>query len=156
MRNHLEIQQFKLPINFKTCRNGKGVKLFGYASIFNLVDKEGDVVLPGAFAQSLSQKPQIHLLWQHNPEEPIGKITEIYEDCQGLYIQAELLANIQRAEEAQELIKQSIIDSFSIGYRVIDSFFSQDSRFLKELELWEVSVVTFPANESAKFGWCAD
>lgn len=67
----------------------------GYASVFNIVDKQNDLILPGAFKSNLN-KSQIKLLWQHNPSEPIGNITDICENDIGLYITAHLLFGIQK------------------------------------------------------------
>ncbi|WP_353276427.1 HK97 family phage prohead protease [Wolbachia endosymbiont (group B) of Villa cingulata] len=123
----------------------------GYASVFNIVDKQNDLILPGAFKNNLN-KSQIKLLWQHNPSEPIGNITDICENDIGLYITAHLLFGIQKAEEAYLMLKTGTINGLSIGYIPIEYDVDHESgaRVLKQVELWEVSLVTFPANLAAQ------
>lgn len=125
----------------------------GYASKFNEQDQGGDTVLKGAFKDSLSRRGvnSIKMLWQHNPADPIGVWNEIKEDSKGLFVKGRLLLSIARARETHEMMKAGIIDSMSIGYRTIKAL-PGDNRFtrqLKELDLWEISLVTFPMLGSA-------
>lgn len=128
----------------------------GYASVFHLVDSQGDSVLPGAFNQSLedwrekNQWPK--LLWQHNQQEPLGQWLELREDTNGLYVKGQLLLDIQRSREAYALLKAGVIDSLSIGYRVKETTRGTErgQRLLKTIDLVEISLVTFPANQDAK------
>ncbi|APR98810.1 HK97 family phage prohead protease [Wolbachia endosymbiont of Folsomia candida] len=123
----------------------------GYASVFNIVDKQNDLILPGAFGKSLN-KNKIKLLWQHDPSEPIGNIIDIYENDVGLYITAHLLLGVQKAKEAYLMLKAGTIDGLSIGYIPVkyDIDHETGARVLKQVELWEVSLVTFPANSAAQ------
>lgn len=123
----------------------------GYASIFNVIDKQNDLILPGAFKESLG-KNKIRLLWQHDPGEPIGNIIDIYENDVGLYIVAHLLLGIKKAEEAYLMLKAGTINGLSIGYipKKYDVDHESGARLLKQVELWEVSLVTFPANSKAQ------
>lgn len=127
----------------------------GYGSIFNLKDLQGDVVLPGAFSKSISQKMPV-MLWQHSSHDPIGIYTEIAEDKKGLKLTGRLLINeIAKAREAYALLKAGAIRGLSIGYiplkydRRNDTKGYFEGRDLKEVDLWEVSLVTFPANPKA-------
>lgn len=125
----------------------------GYASVFDVIDRQRDVVERGAFRNSLRQRfNEIKLLWQHAPEEPIGRITSMFEDTHGLYIEGELSLDVARAREAHALLKQGVVNGLSIGYAPKRYATDPDSgvRRLQEVELWEVSLVTFPANEKAR------
>lgn len=123
----------------------------GYASVFNVVDKQNDLILPGAFKENLN-KNKIKLLWQHDPSDPIGNIVDIYENDVGLYITAHLLLGVQKAKEAYLMLKAGTIDGLSIGYIPIkhDIDHETGARILKQVELWEISLVTFPANSAAQ------
>jgi len=126
----------------------------GYASIFNELDYDGDIILPGAFRESLLLNKSIKLLWQHNPEEPIGSFIDVFENTNGLYVKAELILAVSKGKEAYALMKAGALDSMSIGYRVDDFFYAKGFRYIKKLSLWEISLVTFPANERAKITDC--
>lgn len=123
----------------------------GYASIFNIVDKQNDLILPGAFKKNLNEN-KVKLLFQHDPSEPIGNIIDIYENDVGLYIIAHLLLDIQKARDVYLMLKAGVIDGLSIGYVPVkyDTDYQTGARVLKQVELWEVSLVTFPANSAAQ------
>ena len=121
----------------------------GYASTFGNVDAYGDVVAKGAFIETISTKTPV-LLWQHDTEQVIGTIKEIYEDDHGLYFKGELLVGkVQKASEAYELLKANAISGISIGFCVKDYEIKDGIRILKTVDLWEISLVTFPANQKA-------
>jgi len=126
----------------------------GYASVFERVDDGRDAVLPGAFAKSLAEKGAdgIKLLWQHDPSEPVGVIDTIREDTRGLFVKGRLLTEVQRAREAHSLMRCGALDGLSIGYRTVRA--RQDSksgiRLIEEVDLWEVSLVTFPMQRGAR------
>lgn len=129
----------------------------GYASVFDVTDSVNDRIAPGAFAASLrahAQKGQLPpLLWQHDAQQPIGAWREIYEDGHGLFVRGDLfIADIARAREAYRLVKESVVSGLSIGYRVRQSHRDAASgvRVLTEVELLEISMVTFPANAQAR------
>ena len=124
----------------------------GYASVFGVVDSQRDVVLPGAFAQTVRGRAhEIKFLWQHQQDEPIGILDKIFEDARGLYVEGRLLLNVQRAKEAHTLLKMGAISGLSIGYSPVRYTIDDKTgiRRLKQVDLWEVSLVTFPANEAA-------
>lgn len=125
----------------------------GHASIFNIKDLHDDIVLPGAFKKSLKKRPakKVKLLRGHNGNNLIGQFTEMHEDDKGLFVKGKLLMQIQAAAETFLLLKEGILDSLSIGFQtIVDEFDSKTGiRKLIELELFEVSLVTFPAQPSA-------
>ena len=120
----------------------------GYASVFNIVDSQNDIVQKGAFGDT---KPEnIKLLWQHDTLKPIGIIKSLYEDDYGLKIQAEINNRILLGKETTELVRQKAIDGLSIGFCAKDfEYDNQGVRLLKKVDLMEISVVTFPANRNA-------
>lgn len=132
-----------------------GTRLEGYASLFGLTDQGGDIVQKGAYAASLkrlaARGDKVRMLWQHDPAKPIGVWDEIREDEKGLWVKGRLLPEIGQAREAAALIAAGAIDGLSIGYRTISA--ERDAkgrRLLTEVELWEVSLVTFPMLAEAK------
>lgn len=121
----------------------------GFASIYGNVDLQNEVVTKGAFNRTLDHKNnKITLLWQHNPHEPIG-VGEVEDSSVGLKIKGFLNLEVARAKEAYALLKQGAIKGLSIGYDTLKDDWKGGVRYLKELKLWEVSVVTFPANPIA-------
>lgn len=115
----------------------------GYASRFGLKDQGGDTVIAGAFAKSLSQRAPA-MLWQHDPSRPIGVWTKAEEDSTGLRVEGKIDMNVRQGMEAHSLLKSGGIKGLSIGYRTRKADRVKGGRELKELELWEVSLVTFP------------
>jgi HK97 family phage prohead protease len=124
----------------------------GYASVFNVVDAQKDVIRRGAFRRTLLERGgEVKLLWQHKIDEPIGLFTKIFEDSHGLYVEGKLLLSVQRGEEAYALLKSGAINGMSIGYSVVDAEYDNTSgiRLISAVDLYEISLVTFPANEAA-------
>lgn len=123
----------------------------GYASIFNIKDQGNDIVMPGAFAESIMARPaeRVKMLWQHNRDEPIGMWSEMREDARGLKCKGKLILAVAKAREVHELMKAGAIDGLSIGYRTIEDLWDRDAdaRKLLKVDLKEISVVTFPMNE---------
>ena len=128
----------------------------GLGSVFGNVDQGDDIVAKGAFAKGLDvmktkgQMPA--LLWQHKSDQPIGAYKSIQETDAGLIVQGQLALKTQRGAEAYELMKMGAISGLSIGGFATDTDFNNKStvRTIKEFELWEVSVVTFPMNDQAR------
>ena len=134
-----------------------GLRLEGYASLHGLPDRGGDVVQPGAYRASLArlraEGRKVKMLWQHDPAQPIGVWDEVREDERGLLVKGRLLADVARGREAAALVAAGAIDGLSIGYRTKRA--ERDGagrRLLHELELWEVSLVTFPMLPEARVG----
>lgn len=142
-------------LEHKFCRFGEaiglgdGAVISGYASLFGTPDHGGDIVQKGAYAGSLSRLEtegrQVKMLWQHDPAQPIGVWESVREDSRGLYVKGRLLDSIERGREAAVLVAAGAIDGLSIGYRTVAAGRTKAGRrVLNELELWEVSLVTFP------------
>ncbi len=147
----------------KFCQDGGKVTLTeghiiaGYASLFGTLDKGGDTVATGAYRASLaalqSRNTRVKMLWQHDPGEPIGVWDEVREDQRGLFVRGRLLQETRRGHEAAVLVAAGAIDGLSIGYRTRRAGRSDDGgRLLQEIELWEVSLVTFPMLPEARVG----
>ena len=125
----------------------------GYGSIFGNADSYGEIVEPGAFLKSLSrhtmEKSKPLMLWQHNPNEPIGVWDDLAEDAKGLKGTGRLVLETTRGREVYALLKAGAVRGLSIGYREIKAEPDGNLRRLKELDLMEISVVSFPANRRA-------
>jgi uncharacterized protein len=139
--------------------DGTGVS--GYASVFGACDQGGDIVARGAYARSLAALAQegrrVRMLWQHDPAEPIGVWDEIREDGRGLFVKGRILTDVARGREAAALLAAGAIDGLSIGYRTVKA--ERDAkgrRVLSDLDLWEVSLVTFPMLPDARVAAKAD
>jgi len=124
----------------------------GYGSVFDVVDDWDDVIVSGAFAETLQKKTPV-MLWQHNSAEPIGVYERIREDEIGLWLEGRLLLDIEKGREAHILLKNRAIRGLSIGFLPLAwEWETRDNtrvRVLKDIDLWEVSLVTFPANPKA-------
>jgi len=120
----------------------------GYASVFGIADKGNDVVDRGAYTKSLdalaSAGRKVKMLWQHDPAHPIGVWEEIREDAKGLFVKGRIVTEVEKGREALALLRAGAIDGMSIGYRTVKAASVNGARHLKELDLWEVSLVTFP------------
>jgi HK97 family phage prohead protease len=124
------------------------LRIAGYASVFGVPDSGGDVVLPGAFQ---GQGKRLPLLWQHDVREPIGFVESLSEDSKGLRVVARVVAS-GRGAQAAALLKSGAIDGLSFGYRVkaARADRARGVRQLAQLDLIEVSVVTFPMQPLAR------
>ncbi len=123
----------------------------GYASVFNRLDSGGDIVLPGAFAKSLARKRgRIRLLFQHDPKEPVGTWESMAEDGHGLFVTGRLVPGVPRSDALRRLIESRALDGLSIGFRTVKASRRDGKRLLHEIDLYEVSIVTFPMMEDAR------
>ncbi|MFA5900723.1 MAG: HK97 family phage prohead protease [Hyphomicrobium sp.] len=126
----------------------------GYASLFHREDLAGDVVMPGAFADSLKSRGTtgIKLLFQHDANQPIGVWTLLREDGRGLYGEGRLMPEVAKAREVHALMRAGALDGLSIGFRTVKARRERSSglRRLEKIDLWEVSVVTFPLLPEAR------
>lgn len=152
-----------MALEQKFCRLGDelvlidGTVIEGYASLFGATDQGGDTVEPGAYQASLTAMEgmggTVKMLWQHDPTEPIGVWDEVREDKRGLWVKGRILTDVARGREAATLIEAGAIDGLSIGYRTVRAQKDgKGGRLLSELELWEVSLVTFPMLPDARVG----
>lgn len=134
----------------------------GYASVWDVVDVGRDVIKKGAFKKSIREKKagNIRMLFQHDPAMPIGVWQEMAEDEKGLLVKGQLMIKVQKGMEVMELMKAKAIDGLSIGFRTVSFAYERPKkddgqlgdmvRIIKEVDLWEVSVVTFPMNTEAR------
>lgn len=118
----------------------------GYASIFGEVDQGMDSVERGAYRASLKTGPMPKMLWQHDPTQPIGKWLEVQEDEKGLKVRGKIIEATAKGAEALVLMREKVLDGLSIGYRTKKAMRDETTgiRKLLEVELWEISLVTFP------------
>jgi HK97 family phage prohead protease len=144
----IEYKNFAIEIKAEPDMEGR---FEGYASVFGNVDGGGDIVEKGAFSKSLKgRKPK--MLWQHDPGQPIGVWDDVAEDEKGLFVKGRLLLDLPKGREAATMLKAGVIDAMSIGYRTINATTDagkRGTRKLLDVDLYEVSLVTFPMNEKA-------
>lgn len=126
-------------------------RITGLASVYGNVDSYGDIVVPGAFDETLRQKGgRVVVLWQHDTHEPIGKAT-LTDSAKGLRCDIQLELGITKARDAYAAVKAGLVDGISIGYQTVrDRVNRHGTRELHEIDLWEISLVTFPANTAAR------
>ncbi|MEM9046364.1 MAG: HK97 family phage prohead protease [Pseudomonadota bacterium] len=131
-------------------------RIEGYASRFGEPDQSGDVVMPGAFHRSLetlaAAARKVKFLWQHDPATPIGIWNDVQEDETGLLVSGEILTKVAQGSDALALMSAGAIDGLSIGYRTVRAEKNPETggRKLHEIDLWEVSLVTFPMLPTAR------
>lgn len=133
---------------------GAPVRIAGYASVFGKADGAGDTVLPGAFRRSLRQRPpaRVALLWQHDPARPLGRWTRLTEMKHGLWAEGELAPGVVASFEAASLIRAGALSGLSIGFKARTAHRPHrgSGRILKDIDLWEISLVTFPQADEAR------
>ncbi len=126
----------------------------GYASLFDLTDRSGDIVRRGAFRRTLAgRRPAaVRLLLQHKAECPIGIWDEIREDARGLYVRGRIILDVPRGVETWVLLQERAIDGLSIGYKTVRAGKPGNGkgRILYDVDLWEISLVTFPLLSGAR------
>lgn len=128
----------------------------GYASVFGVTDLGGDIIAPGAFRRSLREhrkaKTMPKMLWQHRADMVPGAFSHFEEDEKGLFNEGQLALDTQLGRETHALLKLGALDGESIGYVPVKWAFDEETgvRTLKEVDLWEVSIVTFPMNPAAR------
>jgi HK97 family phage prohead protease len=129
-------------------------EFIAYASTFGNTDLVDDIVQKGAFIKSLANRPasDVLMLWQHDTSAPIGEWKSMEEDEKGLLVKGSLfIDDIQQAKEARFLMMKKLVRKLSIGFKITKKAFENGKRRLKEIDLREVSIVTFPANPEADF-----
>jgi HK97 family phage prohead protease len=143
-----ETKDFKFSVIGETSDEGE---FTGHASVFGGIDSYQDTVEPGAFKKTLKENKSFPLLWSHNTAEPIGIITG-EEDKKGLATIGSLNMDVASAREKRSLVKQGAIRGMSIGYEAVKWEFDnvEKVRHLKEIKLWEISLVVFPADRAAQ------
>ncbi len=126
----------------------------GFASLFGEEDLGRDVIEPGAFADSLNARGTsgIKMLFQHDPNQPIGVWQELKEVPRGLYARGQLMIDVARAREVLSLMIAGALDGLSIGFRTIKARKDANggARYIEKVDLWEISIVTFPMQPLAR------
>jgi len=126
----------------------------GYASLFGEIDQARDMVMRGAFAATLAARGirRIPMLFQHDPAEPVGVWLELREDHRGLLARGRLIPEVARGRELLSLLRAGAIDGLSIGFRTVKGSIDPRTRIrrLAAVELWEISIVTFPLLAGAR------
>ncbi len=136
-----------VPLEIKATAEGV---IEGYGSIYGNVDLGQDVVLAGAFDDSLAAGRMPKMLYQHDPGQVLGVWQDMADDERGLRLKGQIATKTQLGREVAELAAMGAIDGLSIGFRVLDDEWRGDVRYIKKADLWEVSVVTFPMNQEAR------
>lgn len=152
----MKMKRLTRPLNVKAVNEDGSFE--GYGSVFNVMDSYRDIVLPGAFKASLKyhkqEKSSPALLWQHDPDNPIGVWKSMEEDEHGLKMTGQLALGTQKGKEAYELLKMGAVKGLSIGFSIGEDGekFNEDEKVweLSQINLWETSIVTFPANRAAQ------
>jgi len=126
----------------------------GYASLFGEIDAARDMVMPGAFARTLKSRGirRVPMLFQHDPAEPVGVWLKLYEDMRGLRARGRLIPDVARARELIALVRAGAVDGLSIGFRTVKGRIDPATRVrrLIDVDLWEISIVTFPLLAGAR------
>jgi HK97 family phage prohead protease len=122
----------------------------GYGSYFGNKDSDNDVIMKGAYKKTIAENGErVKYLYQHDMNQPIGKMTELYEDDKGLVFVAEI-AKTQLGKDVVELMKSGVITENSVGIMPIQKNNKGDFREITEVKLYEISAVTLAANDQAK------
>ena len=150
------MQTKRLDVGFELKAIGADGTVEGYGSVFGVRDNYDDVIAAGAFLNTLKEHKAAGtmpaMLWQHDADKPIGIWTEMVEDEKGLRIKGQLAMETVKGKEAHALLKMGAINGLSIGFMSKQWAYDRETevRTLTEIDLWEVSLVTFPANEKAR------
>jgi len=140
------------PLEIKAMEEGGEFE--GYASVFGVQDMDGDVIVQGAFGNTLAKSRESgrmpKMLWQHNPSVIVGRWTEMAEDENGLLVKGSLILEVTHGREAYALMKAGVLDGLSIGFNIAEGVRGSSGRVIEEVELWEVSLVTWGANQDAR------
>jgi HK97 family phage prohead protease len=144
------VEKLGFALELKSTAEASGLGTFrGLGSVYGNLDRHGDVVMPGAFTNTLKAKGgRVPLLWQHDTAQPIG-IARLEDSRDGLVVEGELDLDIEEGRRAYSGMKRGYLRGLSIGYNALKDEFKGGKRLLHEIDLWEMSVVTFGANPQA-------
>lgn len=149
----MEHKAFTAPLEIKNLDEGGSFE--GYASVFGVMDSDGDVIVKGAFQKSIedykARGKMPKMLWQHNPSMIVGKFIDMGEDEYGLYVKGTLILEVEKGREAYALMKAGELDAMSVGFNIDAAGEGAGmGRVISAADLWEVSLVTWGANPDAK------
>lgn len=125
----------------------------GYAAVWDMPDETGEIFRRGAFTKTLTSK-QPKMLYEHDEREIVGEWLEIIEDDYGLFVRGRIFPESGRGPHAVTVIENGALDSLSVGFIAIDEIMENGRRVIIEADLWEVSLVAFPAQSAARLN-CA-
>lgn len=143
----MERLDFKID-NLETNADGERLIIKGYASVFGNINSYGYTFDKGAFLNSI-QRGGVKFLFNHNPDEVLGGFLELKEDDYGLYFEAVCNAKVQKANEVHALVASGDLTGASIGFVTVKEATIDGILHKQDVDLWEISIVTFPANELA-------
>ncbi len=141
-----EVIEYSYPLPLETKAIGDGWQVEGYIATFGNVDLGGDLIIPGAFTESLKSGRKVRFLFDH--KAPLGATKSLREDSKGLFGKFKI-SKTQLGEEIHQLLNDGAIDSFSFGYLVKDHEYKGQVRILKQIDLFEASLISIPMNPSA-------
>ncbi len=150
----METKHLSAPFQIKEL--GANGYVAGYASVFGTVDSQQEAVAKGAFSRSLKEWTKAGrtpaMLWMHDVGQPVGVWENVREDAHGLVVEGSLAIKTQGGADAYEFLKMGAVTGLSIGYRTVASraIPGSKARLLTDVDLYEVSLVTFPANTHAR------
>lgn len=142
----MDLKRLNLALEIKSI-DDKGT-FEGIASKYDVLDLQGDIVRKGAFTKTLNESKEIPILWEHNSEEVIGLGT-LTDTADGLLLKAQLDMDDPLAVKAHRKLIKGMKRGLSIGFSTVKDAVQKGAREILEAKLWEVSIVTFPANTSA-------
>jgi len=121
-------------------------QISGYATIYNFVDSDRDVIIKGSLSNA---NDEFYLYWQHDLNHRVGKINSLYDDERGIFIKAEIFNHHPNSHAISKAIREHKVTGLSIGFKPLATKLvkSKKIRIIKQLKLFEISIVTFPANE---------
>ena len=127
-------------------------RIEGYAALFGVPDLSGDVIARGAFAKNLipARADRVRMLRQHAAERPVGRWTRMKEDERGLFVSGEVFTDTSDGRDLYRLLAGGALDGLSIGFKPVRADRTAGGRRLKEVDLWEISIVTFPMAPGAR------
>ncbi len=148
----MEMEYKHFPFEVKEVQDGI---ISGLGAVFNKIDDGDDLIVKGAFDKSLAGDRKVKMLWQHSPNDVIGVWDSISVSEKGLNVKGHVIPEVVKGAEALALLKAGAIDGLSIGFRTADFEVVAEGkalhrhRRLKEVKLFEISIVTFPMNSEA-------
>ena len=129
----------------------------GYAAVFGVPDLSGDVISRGAFGKLIpAEAGRVRMLAQHAAEAPVGRWVRIEEDARGLRVRGEVFTDTDAGRNLHRLLAGGALDGLSIGFKPVRTRRTRTGREIREADLWEVSIVTFPMAPRARITFVGD
>ena len=150
----MDVIEFKCPGGSVKDIDTKGRVITGYLSSFGNVDHDGDIIEKGAYAKSITERlNSIYFLNQHDWKKPLSKFKTLIEDDKGLYFESMPLPDTSYGNDVIKLYEAGVLNEHSVGFQTVKSDYDKDKqvRIIKEIKLYEGSVVTLGANSNTPF-----